>query len=199
MKIQLESLALYEGKFKVRSVDGLHFPCNPNDPDGYFLSGRRGEYGLYVEGRGWVAFDTCCYMASTWTKEKAKELAKTKGVKVEGYFCQSSNEHNYFLLGNIATFGRTELQTRMVVEYNAYSLRKGNKVYVNALDYRHGRWVAESGSSCIPAGWLTTESKMRLADELKRTLASAGKKFKYYNKKQCKLIVNKSNETNLER
>lgn len=51
-KIEMEQLALYEGKMQVRSLDGLNFSCNPRNPDGYFLQGRRGEWGAVCREQG---------------------------------------------------------------------------------------------------------------------------------------------------
>ena len=195
--IEMEQLAQYEGKMQVRSLEGLNFSCNPRNPDGYFLQGSRGEYGLYVEGKGWLAWDENCYMAASYKKEDAQRLAKTKGIHPSHkvYFARSWNEPIVFAAYNLLKIGYQQLLQPVEVVLNSYAYElEGQTMLVDALEYN--AWLKEPvkalcGTMELPYYRLKTESKIKLGDELERTLKHYGYPFERVSEGQFKRAHNK--------
>ena len=174
--IEMEQLALYEGKLQVRNLDGLGFSCNPKRPDGWFCECRRGEYGLYVEGKGWMAWDENSYIATGYSKEQAQKIASTKGIHPSHkvYFARSWNEPIAFAGYNMMKIGYQQLLEPVEVVLNSYAYKQeGQTMLVDALEY--DVWLKEPvvalcGSIKLSYYKLTIESKIRLGEELERTL-----------------------------
>lgn len=192
--IELEPIAPYEGKFKVRSMEGLTFSTNP---DSWFLVGRRGDYGLYVEGKGWLASDENCYFPDNFTKEEAIRIAKSKGIpkNVLRYFAKSHNEPIICAEVNLYDVGRTKLPNKVTAEFT--KTQGGGCVEVDALDYcgiYRTSIIAISGRRTIPFDHLTYASKFNLCEELERVLIHNGHTYKRINRAQLKRLKNKLNK-----
>lgn len=191
-KIEMEQLAQYEGKMQVRSLEGLNFSCNPRNPDGYFCQCRKGEWGLYVEGKGWLAWDENSYMAAGYPKDKAEQLANTKGIHPSHkvYFARSWNEPIIFASYQLLKLGYQQLLNPVEVELNSYAYKKeGQTRMVDALEldvFLKEPVVAHCGSEEFKYFYLTTESKIRLGEELEHTLKHNGYPFERVSKGKLK-------------
>lgn len=191
-KIELEPAAPYEGKMQVRSIAGLNFSCNPRNPDGYFLQGRRGEYGLYVEGKGWLAFDENCYMPASWKKADAQRVAKTKGISptIKVYFAKSWNEPIHQCCHLMQELGYQQLLKPVVVKTNSYHMQgEGYEIECDALQFCPNLKTPVSamyGGKQLRFWEITTESKIALEEELERTLAHYEYKYKRITKFKLK-------------
>ena len=191
-KIEMEQLAQYEGKMQVRSLEGLNFSCNPRNPDGYFCQCRKGEWGLYVEGKGWLAWDENSYMAAGYPKDKAEQLANTKGIhpSYKVYFARSWNEPIIFASYQLLKLGYQQLLNPVEVVLNSYAYKKeGQTRMVDALEFEvslREPVVAHCGKEEFKYFYLTTESKIRLGEELERTLKHNGYPFERVSKGKLK-------------
>lgn len=197
-----ESLETYRDKFQIRPLYNWQFG---HHPDSYFVMYNKGDYGLYVPGKGWFACDPTHNMPASYRKKDLQgikaQLCDPNKKLSNGYFVTSINEPVTCAIYNIMKVGYLQLLNPIKVTLCSYAWPTheaiASEFVIDSVEFEprmREPMALYSNNVKLYLVEINRTSKLLLSQEIERTLLHYSYNYEYCGAHQANVAFKKEYE-----